>query len=434
MTTLRSPSLRRAFSLVELLGVIAAIAAISAIGIVTVTNTKQAADATKLDQDVASLNESIEIYRSNGGDLSGLTGSDSATIDAVLAKLKSKGEASRVIGVTSAVLDARVTADYGDDSTRRRARWDSSKHQFVVADAATSGVVEFTFDESLAANAAATESGRSTTKDLATSGGWVWDKGTFTEAATATGNVIGEAVINPSIAAQLSHPNLTGGSFIANGAVKTETKIFDEAGYSGELGIFSLDGMGNPPYDLTTEAGILAFMREAVRRIVEGGSQGGIAMSKNGEGHTVNFTPGTAVAFILIPNATFAKSQTYMSGSDPSSSNTKYPLTSLSFDTGNVAGFNQSQAVSLGNNVFAFEDIPGGGDRDYDDVIWQTSGITEPDWSSMQAVDAATYYSEARLNRLSDDDIYYRDSDGNLVKQARRTLRQALTDVGVYNP
>ncbi len=441
MKTLRSPSRRCGFSLVELLGVLAAIAAISAIGVVTVTNTKQAAEATKLDQDVASINESIEIYRSNGGDLSQLTGSDSTTIDAILAKLKSKGESSRVLGVTSAVLDARVQADYGDNTSRRRARWDSSKHQFVVADAVTSGVVEFTFDEALASDAAASETGRSTTKDLATSGGWVWDHSPATDLASTDGNTPGTA---PGGGRPPPPPqdNLTGGISIVdpngNGEVVTDNKYYDGAGYQGELGIFSLEGMGNPPYDLATAEGLLDFMREAVRRVVAGNALGlgGIALEKDGTGHTVNFTPGSAVAFILIPDSTFAGSKTFLAGSNPSKTSTKYPLTSLSFDTGDVGGFSQSQAVSLQHNVYAIEDIPGGGDRDYEDVVWKTTGIIDPEWSSTLVVDPSTYYSNwdnpttsaiEHINRLG-----WTGND-RLLDGSNPTLLEALQNAGALD-
>jgi len=419
-------SWRRGFSLVELLGVLIAIAFVSSIGVISITHIKQTADASKLEQDVAALNRAVEIYRSGGGDLSGLTGSSVATIDAILTKLKSHGESHRLIGVTSAVLDVRVTPNYGDNSMRRRARWNSGKVQFVVADSATEGVVEFMLDDSLASEASATESGRAAPKVLAADGGWVWDTGGFVEQAPAEGLTPGSVFVvsNPRILDPLSH-GFSGGAFItASGMVSTKNKVYDGAGYQGELGVFSLDGMGNPPYDLATSDGLLAFMREAVRRVVEGGAQGGIALSKNGTGHDVAFAPGSVVAFILIPNNSFVGAASYLAQDNPSARNTAYPLTSLSFATGDAGGFSQSQAVGLGNNVFAIEDMSGGGDRDYEDVVWQTEGVEEPGWSTMRDVDARTYYSKAKLDQLGDP----------ILGKPREKLRDALTRVGVFGP
>jgi len=229
---------------------------------------------------------------------------------------------------------------------------------------------------------------------------------------------------NPRILDPLSQ-GLTGGALItANGTVSTKNKIYDGADYEGELGVFSLEGMGNPPYDLSTAAGLLAFMREAVRRVVEGGSQGGIALSKNGTGHDVTFSPGSVVAFILIPDNSFTGAQTYLSGSSPAKNNTAYPLTSLSFATGDAGGFSQSQAVGLGNNVYAIEDTYNGGDEDYQDIVWQSTGVEEPDWSTMRQVDANTYYSTSTL-----------DSEGQrILGQPRETLRSALTRFNVLDP
>lgn len=431
MKAIRYSPLSSGFTLVEIIGVIAAIAAVSAIGFVTVSNTKQYADATKLEQDVESINRSIQVYLSNGGSLA-----DAASTDAVLTKLKSRGDSAQMLGVTSSMLDARIVPDYGDSTSRLRARWIAAENRFII-EQGTAGVVEFRLDESLASTAPSSDSStRSAPGSLATSGGWVWDTSQPTEQVLAMGNTPGTAVaVNASAAALLSHPGLTGGAYEVgpSGTVSTDNLYFDGGGYSSHLGVFSMEGMGNPPFDLTTAAGRHAFMKEAVRRILEGGSQGGVAMERSGEGHDLSFTPGTLVAFILIPNNSFQNAYDYMNSTpNPSTGDTRYPLTSLSYSTGNVAQFSQSQAVNLGNDVMAFEDIPGGGDRDFEDVIWKTTGMSQPTWATTTAVDPNTYYvnwDNPQTTSVENENLLTRTSN-TLLNGTRPTLRKALQDAG----
>ena len=58
-----------AFTLVEVLAVMAALAAITAMGYVAVSNSRTSADYNKLNSDVASINRSIQIFQSGGGSL-----------------------------------------------------------------------------------------------------------------------------------------------------------------------------------------------------------------------------------------------------------------------------------------------------------------------------------------------------------------------------
>lgn len=421
--------------MVEIIGVIAAIAAVSAIGFVTVTNTRQFAEATKLEQDVESINRSVQVYLSNGGNLTAAT-----TTDAVLTKLKSRGDSSQMLGVTSSMLDARIVPDYGDSSRRLRARWIAADNRFII-EQGTAGVVEFRLDETLAATAPSSDTAtRTAPGTLATSGGWVWDTSQPTEQVLEMGNTPGTAVaINASAAALLSHPGLTGGAYEVgpSGTVSTDNLYFDGGGYSSPLGVFSMEGMGNPPFDLTTEAGRHAFMEEALQRVIAGGSQGGVAMDRNGEGHDLSFTPGTLVAFIMIPNDTFANALNHMNSSaDPSTNDVRYPLTSLSYSTGNVEQFSQSQAVNLGNDVMAFEDLPGGGDEDFEDDIWKTTGLSQPTWATTTAVDPATYYADydnPQTGTVEHTNLLNSRSN-TLLNGTRPTLRSALQQAGALPP
>jgi len=407
--------INRAFTLIEVLLVIAGISAIGAVGYVATSNLKATAEAVKLESDVKSINQAIDLYRANGGQIS-------ADVDDVLNNLKTRADsatAGTMIGLKASFLDVRTEWDTQSASeaatSQLRAVWDPVAMAFSTSTGSTLGIKRFRIKNELASAAPVTDPNPRMPTFQGAASGWVWDHA-VAKAVTATSG------ISPSLAALLSHQHLTGGAFIVGetGQVVTENKIYDGAGYEGELGIFSLEGMGSDIYDLTTAAGILGFMREAVRRVATG-DRGGIAMDRQGRGSTLNFATGTAVAFVLIPNDSFTNSNSFLAGANPSISSTSYPLTSLSFNTGDVSGFSNSQAISLGNDVYAFEDLPGGGDRDFEDIVFKTTGVTQPDWSTIQRVDASTYYTEAKLNQLGDP----------ILGAPRQTLRQALTGVNV---
>jgi prepilin-type N-terminal cleavage/methylation domain-containing protein len=423
--------LLRGFSLIELLVAMSVLAAISTMGYVAVTNTRSTSTNAKLESDVKSINRSIQIYAMSGGDTSTLTGTET-----VLNELKTRNDSGQTLGINGSTLDARVWYKPSSQSDKSRAIWNNTTKQFDVVYTGGDGVKEFTLNEDLAA-AAPTESARS--GETTQAEGWVWETATTTEVASTTGYTpVPGAALDPSLEALLSHSNLTGGAFITTGPVVTADKLYDGAGYRGELGVFSLEGMGNPPYDLTTAAGLKAFMAEAVRRVAEGGAKGGVAMDRDGHGQTVNFDPGTAVAFILIPNNTFAASNTYMQGTSVSTTDTRYPLTSLSFDTGDVSGFSQSQAVSLGtsntgSSVFAIEDLSTNKDNDYEDIVWSSSGVTQPDWSTMREVDPATYYSNwdnPTTTTVEHTNLLNRTGD-NLLNGTDPTLGTVFTNLGL---
>jgi len=48
--------------------------------------------------------------------------------------------------------------------------------------------------------------------------------------------------------------------------------------------------------------------------------------------------------------------------------------------------------VGLGNGVFAMEDLVGGGDRDFEDIIFRLSNLEQPDNSALTMIDPATFY------------------------------------------
>ena len=383
--------------MIEVLGVLAALALLGSMGYVAVTNTQQASAATKLEQDVASLNGSIQLYLSSGGNLT-----SAATTDAVLTKLKTRADPTKTLGVTGSVIDARIVPDYGDSSSRRRAVWVAAEKRFVVQQG-TAGVVEFKLDEDLAPDAQTTDSSRTTTMGLATTGGWVWNTSTATEAAQTQGTTPqlgGATTLGLSDAVNQNFP---GGYWTvgASGIVPV-SYVYREAGYASRLALFSLEGMGPDIYNLDTPEGQKDFLMEAIRRIMAGDRAQTVIDVSNDQpiSNVTNvlkvvdekqftFRPGDTVAAIMIPNdtmqnawnalnalGTLSSSSTAMQNL-AANSGTKFPLTSLSRT--NASGTNttfpfyadQYAAVGTGTSAYALEDTRVAGDGDYNDLLFK---------------------------------------------------------------
>jgi hypothetical protein len=96
------------------------------------------------------------------------------------------------------------------------------------------------------------------------------------------------------------------------------------------------------------------------------------------------------MAAILIPNTSFQDSLNRLENG--TSNSQTYPLLSLSYGD-NSGSFYVSQIAGLGNSAYAIEDISGNSsDNDYNDLIFQAFGLTEPDWSATRTIDPLTYY------------------------------------------
>lgn len=384
--------LSRGFTLVELLVVVSAVSLLAATGVYTVTSARESAAGNKLMADVQTLNNAVQMYQASGG-----TVPDGASAENILALLKTSASmtaAQGKVGFSGSFIDPRTGIDAADDSDagKLRAKWDATASRFLVAADNSYPIRSFNM-KSGPGNGQRSEAAPTLVASDMTSGGakWVWDyEDSGFLAANTRGNG-GAPSLNPGMSAALGH-GFQGGFWGvgASGAV-TSNYVYDGAGYSGQLGLFSLAGMGPDVYDLTTDAGLEAFYREAVRRVLAGGSEGQMMVDTSqgtGSSVTANFTPGDAVAAILIPNGRFDQANFTDDNSD------RYPLLSLSFPTGDAGDFYQSQMVSLGNDGFAFEDLAGGGDQDYEDIIFTANGLEQPDWSTTNAVDPNTYYLE----------------------------------------
>lgn len=412
--------------MIEVLAVLAALAVVGSLGYITVNNTKSGADAAKLESDVASINRSIQIFEGSGGSLSGLT-----TTDEVLAKLKTKADSSKKLGVTGSTLDARIYAvnqTAAEAATsNKRAVWNSAQGRFQVVTSGGIGVKEFRLNEELAGSEATTDDSRSTIKETSTGNGWVWDHAPATEVAMTSGSTPETGVSDPALSVAINQNFQSGYWTINEGGAVNVNYVFREAGYNSRLALFSLEGMGPDVYDLDTAAGQKAFLLEAMRRVIDGDRAQVIidaSTSSQGFNQTYSFRPGDTVAAIMIPNATF---QTAYNNLNTNVNNTQtYPLTSLARGTGDQAPFYANQYAPLGNNTnaYAIEDMQvtnnaNVGSIDYQDLIFTADGMTAANQSMPYTIEdpVAKYRADPFWNR--------RGSNGTL------TLREALINAGI---
>ena len=163
----------QAFSLVEVLFTLAVIMVISAIGLSVFEGWSDSSEEAKLEQDVVTINQAVDMYYLSGGTIPA-----DATPETVLSMLKRKAtssQANRIVGQRGSLLDSRVTpvmqteADAaGSDA---RAKWNSTKKQFEVVRSGSVGVKKFV----LGAATAAGEEVRKMSVEYAEVGKLIWD-------------------------------------------------------------------------------------------------------------------------------------------------------------------------------------------------------------------------------------------------------------------
>lgn len=183
----RSPHCRGGFSLLELVIMISIIGIIAGVGFALLSDDSDASRVTKLQSDIATLNQMVAVYVADGGSLAGIT-----TPQAVLDKLKRsrpQSEWQQHVGVVSGrLLDIRLRAQMTtqpDSANNPRAFWDRTKQRFVMNQGQGNAVSEFYLDESLANADFGTEK---RTKSVVTfnssNSGWVWGASASNSAAS----------------------------------------------------------------------------------------------------------------------------------------------------------------------------------------------------------------------------------------------------------
>lgn len=170
---------QRAFSMLEVMIVIAVIGIIAAIAMPSIGSLSNGVKETSLVSDVATINRSIQAYQATGGDLKNINDPQ-----VVLDKLKSSNEvsASKISTTFSgSMIDKRLAVSYLTNADKRdsnvpRAVWDKTEMQFRIRTVETGkGIAQFILDESLAEKDYGTETRDPGLFNYNKDAGWVWN-------------------------------------------------------------------------------------------------------------------------------------------------------------------------------------------------------------------------------------------------------------------
>ena len=171
-----SSTIKRAFTVIEALVAVAVIGVVGSISYLALSGTSRTAEEVKLRSDVGALNRAISIYRSNGGDVSGIENPSE-----MLVRLKtamSAEDATAQPGLTSAMIDTRIvavlqTATEAAEEGTLRAHWNSGSHRFDLSTSGPPGIKRFAIDDGEILDEFESEQRNSFLK-FATTNDWVW--------------------------------------------------------------------------------------------------------------------------------------------------------------------------------------------------------------------------------------------------------------------
>lgn len=219
----RQPTLRsrRAFSVMELVVIIAMMGVLATVVLSLVGRQPTAVKDIKLSSDVATLNQMIAVYTSDGGSFK--AGSDPQAVLDKLKRSRPQTEWKSHVGPASGRLvdvrlKARITSS-PEKSGQARAKWNAQKQRFELTTGSGSAVTEFYLDETLARSEPGTDA-RTPSVVLFNVGksknqGWVWGHSTAGKAAYNTpGSNGGNGVsspFNPGDAVPVTPPDTGGG-------------------------------------------------------------------------------------------------------------------------------------------------------------------------------------------------------------------------------
>ncbi|MDF1813650.1 MAG: VWA domain-containing protein, partial [Verrucomicrobiales bacterium] len=163
-----------AFSMVEVMIVLAVISILALISVATITKVKPAAEISKLRSDVQSLNTAVKIYKHSGGDLNATN--SPAEVIAKLKTVRQKSTSQSFVGYTGSMLDTRLSITMVNSNFKGpRAVYDKDKERFFVT---TDPVEGFRFDlldlNSPEVNALE-ETRAQSALEYANTSSWVWD-------------------------------------------------------------------------------------------------------------------------------------------------------------------------------------------------------------------------------------------------------------------
>lgn len=221
----RSPQ-NQGISILEVLSTVAIIALISSVALPIYHRVVDGTKLTKLENDVATINTSINVYLGSGGSLEGME-----EPQAVLDRLKTVADRA-IIGLERSMLDKRLRAKMQTLAQARlagpRAVFNPTSMRFSISKAGSStvGVDEFVFDDTLALVDYGTENreGLLSSED---NSGWLWAYSDEAGATLPAPTVIPLLVVNaipvaPPIQPYLSEPTPSGAATGPNGEPNPE--------------------------------------------------------------------------------------------------------------------------------------------------------------------------------------------------------------------
>jgi hypothetical protein len=175
---------RTAFSIMEVVAMVALLGILSYISISSLGSSHQTFVQAKLEADVATLNRAVAMYQADGGNLSGLT-SEPQVLDRLKSIRQPTQRQQHTNVLSGRAIDPRLVpiSSTSVPVGGLVASWNSNNSRFELTNA-TSGIVGFELDNSLASQGFVVDSSRSVsnlqfnqqsyTAGSGINSGWVW--------------------------------------------------------------------------------------------------------------------------------------------------------------------------------------------------------------------------------------------------------------------
>ncbi|MFT5412309.1 MAG: prepilin-type N-terminal cleavage/methylation domain-containing protein [Verrucomicrobiales bacterium] len=182
------PLSQRAFTLVEILMVVACIGILVGLSVQIISGMISSTKEKKLGHDVRVLNSAVATFVANGGDLEGAKSASEVFVR--LRSSTSSDQADRLVGVRSGFFDLRMipVMQTSDEAVALKSRvlWDVTKSRFAIYYQGKPGIKEFLIDDSKS-SMDPPERERKLVIAYSKKGDakWVWD---YNDAPTVTGN------------------------------------------------------------------------------------------------------------------------------------------------------------------------------------------------------------------------------------------------------
>lgn len=169
-----------------------------------------------------------------------------------------------------------------------------------------------------------------------------------------------------------------------------------ESAYYDEIGV----------YKVTSETGLVAGLTPGSAGYAKAALTAGQTIFASGEtagaAHSLTFTVGDRLAFYVVANNT----RIAVLANNPTNLSTG-PHAFFSVDSANADGVDHVLSASVGGgSSFSFEDLWGGGDRDYNDIVI-TAGVT-----GLQTTSGATGQTVATTFQLLSSETAFRSEVG----------------------